>query len=149
MKTGRETRIIPVLFKKGTTEDYNTETKLAGSGIGRACALLLAKEGVSKLMVADLSLDAARNTLAECEAVATNAQFRGQIIEVDVTQEESVSHLFGEAAKAFGRIDYCVNSAGVSDKPVRRMVKVTVLTFSLLLIDWGPAGYGHRQPFIG
>ncbi|KAI1192463.1 NAD(P)-binding protein [Nemania serpens] len=104
-----------------------------GSGIGRACALLLAKEGVSKLMVADLSLDAARNTLAECEAVATNAQFRGQIIEVDVTQEESVSHLFGEAAKAFGRIDYCVNSAGIGAQQATDIASLSLAEYQRFL----------------
>lgn len=89
---------------------------LTGSGIGRACAVLLAKEGASGLVVADLAIDAARDTIAECHTVATNTQFRSKGVLVDVTREDSVRSLFGETVSAFGRIDYCVNSAGVSER---------------------------------
>ena len=88
---------------------------LAGSGIGRACAVLLAKEGASGVMVADLAIDTARDTVAECQTVATNPQFQGKAVLVDVTREDSVRRLFSEMVSAFGRIDYCVNCAGVSE----------------------------------
>jgi NAD(P)-dependent dehydrogenase (short-subunit alcohol dehydrogenase family) len=74
----------------------------------------LAKEGVPKLMIADLSIDAAKETQSECQAVATHPQFEGRVSSTDVTKEESVISLFQQTADAFGRIDYCVNSAGVS-----------------------------------
>lgn len=80
--------------------------------------MLLAKEGASAVIVADLSVDAAKDTVAECQAVATNAQFKGFAIQVDVTKEDSVVRLFGETVKEFGRIDYCVNCAGVSGKSI-------------------------------
>ena len=89
---------------------------LPGSGIGQACAILLAKEGASGIMVADILLDAARDTVSECQAVATNKSFQGKAFPVDVTQEDSVRSLFNEMTSAFGRIDYCVNCAGVSEK---------------------------------
>ena len=91
-----------------------------GSGIGRACAILLAKEGASGVIVADLDLDAAKDTIAECQTVAKNPQqFHAKAIFVDVTKEDSVRDLFSETVSAFGRIDYCVNSAGVSLKKQR------------------------------
>lgn len=93
-----------------------THLTLTGSGIGRACAVLLAKEGVSALVVADLAIDAARNTVAECHTVATNPQFRSKVVLVNVTREDSVRSLFSETISAVGRIDYCVNSAGVSER---------------------------------
>jgi NAD(P)-dependent dehydrogenase (short-subunit alcohol dehydrogenase family) len=89
----------------------------AGSGIGRACAVLLAREGASSVMVADLVVDAARDTVTECQAVATNAQFKGFATQADITKEESVVSAFEEATGHLGRIDYCVNCAGVSNKP--------------------------------
>lgn len=89
---------------------------LTGRGIGQACAILLAKEGVSGILVADMVVEAARDTISECQAVATNRQFQGKAFPVDVTQEDSVRSLFNEMTSAFGRIDYCVNCAGVSEE---------------------------------
>ena len=85
---------------------------LTGRGIGQACAILLAKEGVSGILVADMVVEAAKDTISECQAVATNRQFQGKAFPVDVTQEDSVRSLFNEMTSAFGRIDYCVNCAG-------------------------------------
>lgn len=88
----------------------------AGSGIGRACAVLLAKEGASGVVVADLDIDAARDTIAECQTTAINTQFQSRAVLVNVTQEDSVRSLFSEMVLAFGRIDYCVNCVGVSPR---------------------------------
>ena len=85
-----------------------------GSGIGKACALLFAKEGAAGVMVADLDDDASSKVAAECKAVATNAKFRVELIHVDITLEASVKHATSQTMQAFGRIDYCVNCAGVS-----------------------------------
>lgn len=40
-------------------------------------------------------------------------RFNGKVIQVDVTQEDSVVSLFNHTTEALGRIDYCINSAGV------------------------------------
>ncbi len=87
----------------------------AGSGIGRACAVLLAKEGALGLIVADITIDAAKDTIAECQSVTTNQQFQSKAILVDATQEDSVRSLFSETISTFGRLDYCVNCVGVSE----------------------------------
>ncbi|KAI1470381.1 NAD(P)-binding protein [Daldinia caldariorum] len=86
---------------------------LTGSGIGRACALLFAKEGAAGVMVADLAVDAANDVVAECKAVATNSQFQAEAIQVDITQEDSVRRLMGRMIDVFKRMDYCVNCAGI------------------------------------
>ena len=65
-------------------------------------------------MVADLDVDAGRKVAAECKAIAINAEFQGEHVQIDVTQEVSVQNATARAMQAFGRIDYCVNSAGVS-----------------------------------
>ncbi len=85
-----------------------------GSGIGKACALLFAKEGAAGVMVADLDADAGDKVAAECKAVATNVDFRVERAHVDVTLEASVKHATAQTMQVFGRIDYCVNCAGVS-----------------------------------
>jgi NAD(P)-dependent dehydrogenase (short-subunit alcohol dehydrogenase family) len=77
--------------------------------------VLLAKEGASGVMVGDLNVDAAEETIAVCQTVATHPQFQGKAVLVDVTTEDSVSSLFRETVSEFARVDYCVNCAGVSE----------------------------------
>ncbi|KAK8071473.1 NAD(P)-binding protein [Apiospora hydei] len=84
-----------------------------GGGIGRACAVLLAKEGASAIVVADIALEAAESTKTECQAAATNPHFQVTAVRIDITQEESVRRVFRDMVSAFGRIDYCVNCAGI------------------------------------
>ena len=81
----------------------------AGSGIGKATALLLAKAGAS-VVVADR--DAGR-----AEAVAgeiTAAGGKALAVAVDVADEAAVARLFDSAAEAFGGIDILVNNAGLA-----------------------------------
>jgi NAD(P)-dependent dehydrogenase (short-subunit alcohol dehydrogenase family) len=65
-------------------------------------------------MVADVNYDAARTVANETKASATHLDFRVEVVEVDVTVEKSVRNSMGRAVETFGRIDYCVNCAGVS-----------------------------------
>lgn len=64
-------------------------------------------------MIADLNLPAAQATVDECRKVATNSRFAVKAVEADVSSEESVEKLTAAMVEAFGRIDYCVNGAGV------------------------------------
>ncbi|KAI1817434.1 hypothetical protein GGS20DRAFT_591879 [Poronia punctata] len=84
-----------------------------GSGIGRACATLLAKEGAEVIVVADIVIQAAIDAVAECRRVAVNKKFRAEAFHVDVTQESSVHSLVEKTVQNFGRVDYCVNCAGI------------------------------------
>ena len=76
--------------------------------------MLLAKEGASAVMIGDLDMVAAGEVVSKCLAVATNSQFRAEAVKVDVTKEQSVRGIFERMVDVFGRVDYCVNCAGVS-----------------------------------
>lgn len=76
----------------------------AGSGIGRAVALRLARDGV-RVVAADVELKAAQETAEEAGELATAA-------EVDVRDERSVKSLVAASA-ASGSIRALVNVAGV------------------------------------
>lgn len=89
-------------------------TDYLANGIGKACALLLAKEGAAGVLVGDLDIAAAEAVAAECRTVATNKDFRAEGIQVDVTHEYSVRRMFNRMVELFERLDYCVNCAGVS-----------------------------------
>ncbi|OPB46334.1 hypothetical protein A0O28_0064550 [Trichoderma guizhouense] len=84
-----------------------------GSGIGRACALGLAKDGAKGIVIADMNLEAASRVAAECRDIATATDFRAEPLKVDVSQEESVARATKCMVETFERIDYCINCAGI------------------------------------
>ena len=56
-----------------------------GSGIGRATSLLLAKEGVRALTIADINNAHGETVKAEAEKAATNPDFKCIVLATDVT----------------------------------------------------------------
>jgi NAD(P)-dependent dehydrogenase (short-subunit alcohol dehydrogenase family) len=85
----------------------------AGSGIGRAVALALLREGYS-VALAGRRPDA----LAETAARAGAAADRALAVPTDVTNPSSVAALFAKTRKAFGRLDLLFNNAGAGAPPV-------------------------------
>jgi NAD(P)-dependent dehydrogenase (short-subunit alcohol dehydrogenase family) len=80
----------------------------AGAGLGRTCALLLAREGAA-VVVADIDLTRARATTEEIRTTGG----RATSVAADVTKEEDVVAMIGAAVDAFGRIDVLHNNAGI------------------------------------
>ena len=81
----------------------------AGSGIGRAVALALAKAGYAVVL--------AGRRLPQLEQVAREAGAGAVGMTADVTDPASVDALFARIAKDFGRLDLLFNNAGVSAPP--------------------------------
>ncbi len=77
----------------------------AGSGIGEACATLLARRG-AKVLVADVRAEAAETVAA---AVGDAARPHA----VDVTDPAACEAMVAAAVEAFGRLDVAVNNAGI------------------------------------
>jgi NAD(P)-dependent dehydrogenase (short-subunit alcohol dehydrogenase family) len=84
-----------------------------GSGIGRAVALALAKEGYS-VVVAGRRKESLEATAVE----ATRLGLDMLVVPTDVTELSSVRALFATADKAHGRLDLLFNNAGVTAPPV-------------------------------
>ncbi|MCW3054077.1 MAG: short-chain dehydrogenase/reductase [Chthonomonadales bacterium] len=80
----------------------------AGVGIGRATALLFAKEGAA-VAVADLNPTTGQETVALIEAAGGKAFF----VQADVSQAEDVQEMLRQAQSHFGRIDVLFNNAGI------------------------------------
>ncbi len=78
-----------------------------GSGIGRRTALALLSEGYA------VALAGRRAELLERTAVESGAGERVLAIPTDVTDPESVRHLFATTIETFGRLDLLFNNAGV------------------------------------
>lgn len=72
-----------------------------------------AEAGAAGVLFADVSADAAAKAADESKKFATNQAYKALSTEVDVTNVESVQKMVDLAMKEFGRIDYCINAAGV------------------------------------
>jgi 3-oxoacyl-[acyl-carrier protein] reductase len=81
----------------------------AGSGIGRATALRLAR-GRAAVAVVDIDEAGARDTVRLIEADAG----RAIPVQADVADEGDVRRMIGGARDRFGRLDILVNNAGSS-----------------------------------
>jgi 3-oxoacyl-[acyl-carrier protein] reductase len=79
----------------------------AGSGIGRATALRLARDGLS-VVVNDLRSAAAEQVAAEVAA----AGGRATAVAGDVSDENDVAAIVARAAEKFGQVNVLVNNAG-------------------------------------
>lgn len=82
----------------------------AASGIGRATALQFVADGICQVALIDISEEG----LKETATLATGKNGDAKVITViaDVSRADDVDRAVTETVKAFGRIDYSVNSAG-------------------------------------
>jgi NAD(P)-dependent dehydrogenase (short-subunit alcohol dehydrogenase family) len=81
----------------------------AASGIGRATALIFAREGAN-VVCADVNHDGARKT---ADAVATQGR-KALALQTDVTSRAQVDDMVRRAIDAFGTVQFQFNSAGAA-----------------------------------
>src|SRR5580693_10025960 len=77
----------------------------AGTGIGRACAIALAKEG-ARVVLAGRRKD-------RIEQVASAIGDSAYPIPVDVSEPGEIRRLLDETVKKFGGLNFLLNNAGV------------------------------------
>ena len=98
----------------------------AGSGIGRAAALRLAKQGFAVALVGRT-----RDKLEKVAQEITTAGGKTLAIPADVSQLEQVESMVHRAMEGFGRVDVLVNNAGVA--PVATLAKLAPQQWQELL----------------
>ena len=84
----------------------------AARGIGRAISLRLARDGAD-IVLADINLSGVESVADEVRSLGRSAIAR----QVDVTDEQQVESLFGDATRELGRVDIAVANAGSSSLP--------------------------------
>lgn len=82
----------------------------AGSGMGRAIAILYAQEG-AKVVAGDMTVETANETVKEIKANGGEAVAVG----ANVTIETDVQNLIDTAVSTYDTLDILVNNAGVMD----------------------------------
>lgn len=80
----------------------------AGSGIGRESALLFAQKG-ARVAVVDLDEKGGGKTVELIETAGGEAVF----IKTDVSKSDQVQRMVAETIRAFGRLDFAHNNAGI------------------------------------
>ncbi|WKA59393.1 glucose 1-dehydrogenase [Planococcus shenhongbingii] len=81
----------------------------AGSGLGQATAVRLAKDGVN-IAVVDVNEKGGNETVEMVKKLGHDAIF----IKADVSKAEEVKKYVDQTVEHFGRIDYFFNNAGIS-----------------------------------
>ena len=84
----------------------------AGSGIGRATSVAMARNG-AKVAVADVNEEGGRETVDAIEKAGGEAIF----VRADVTSGTDVQAMIRTTVECFGRLDCAVNNAGISGLP--------------------------------
>ncbi|MFH1008466.1 MAG: 3-oxoacyl-ACP reductase family protein [Candidatus Latescibacterota bacterium] len=100
----------------------------AGSGIGKAIALGMAKEGAD-IVIADLNEKTGAGVAEEVAALGRKSLF----IRTDVGRESDVVKMVGEAIARFGSIDILVNNAGIILS--KKMIDTTVAEWDKILTN--------------
>jgi len=80
----------------------------AGLGLGRAAALMLAREG-ARVVATDVNADAGRETAEKIIGEGAEAMFMRQ----DVSSEADWKDVIAATLRRFGKLDILVNNAGV------------------------------------
>ena len=84
----------------------------AGSGIGRATSLEMARNG-ARVVVADVDEEGGRETVDAVEKAGGEAVF----VRADVTSSADAQAMIRATVESFGRLDCAVNNAGISGLP--------------------------------
>ncbi|RDW80302.1 3-oxoacyl-[acyl-carrier-protein] reductase FabG [Coleophoma cylindrospora] len=85
----------------------------AGCGIGQDCAKSFAVEGCTGVVFADIDLGRAEAAAREGSQLLQGPQCQVLALQVDVADRASVNAMVAGTVEQFGRIDYCVHSAGI------------------------------------
>jgi len=82
----------------------------AGSGMGKAIAMLYAQEG-AKVVVSDINGDSANAVVEEIKSTGGEAI----VVVANVAKEEDIQNLIDTAVSTYGTVDVLVNNAGIMD----------------------------------
>ena len=109
----------------------------AGSGIGRALAVRLNREG-ALLALADKDEE---GLLLTSEALTEAG--RSELFTIDVSKREQVYQFAEDTVKAFGRVDGVINNAGVSSSGTVQGLTYETLQWTIDINLWGTI-YGTK-----
>jgi NAD(P)-dependent dehydrogenase (short-subunit alcohol dehydrogenase family) len=102
--------LISIQEFPGTSDQKVAIVTGGSSGIGRATAVALAKEGVKIIVAARRDKEG-----EETVQLVKGAGSDGIFVKTDVANEDHVKALVEKAVKMYGRLDYAFNNAGIAE----------------------------------
>ncbi|KAL9087244.1 MAG: hypothetical protein Q9165_006738 [Trypethelium subeluteriae] len=82
-------------------------------GIGKETGFTFAESGVKGILFADVDGAASATVAEQSKQIATNPEYKALSAKLDIADAQSVQEMVDLAVREFGRIDYCINAAGV------------------------------------
>ncbi|MBF7091435.1 SDR family oxidoreductase [Flavobacterium sp. ALJ2] len=108
------------------------------SGIGKASALAIAKEGAA-VMIADLSETS--QVVEEIKKAGGKAAY----VKCDVSKPEEVEHAVNETVRIFGRLDVALNNAGIVDRSLSHINEKTLEEWNkVIAVNLSGVFYGMK-----
>ena len=99
----------------------------ASRGIGRACALRLARDGINIVVNYNNSFDMAMEVVEQVKEIGVDAI----AVKADVSLSKEVQLLFKETMSYFGKLDILVNNVGIVDDAYVMMLSDSSIDRSL------------------
>ncbi|MEP6963098.1 MAG: 3-oxoacyl-[acyl-carrier-protein] reductase [Acidobacteriota bacterium] len=115
----------------------------ASRGIGRACALALARAG-NRVALAARDVGKLEEVAAEVRAAGAEAH----VVAIDMSSVDSIKEAIASTAKDFGRIDILVNNAGMTRDGLALRMKVEDFE-SVLRVNLTGAFFASQQVLQG
>ena len=81
-------------------------------GISQATAVSFAREGCTKIVLADRDEKGLEKTQRLINEAVGDGKAEVLAVKTDVTSAEQIDHTIQTAVRQFGRIDYAINGAG-------------------------------------
>ncbi len=115
----------------------------AASGIGRALALRLAREGIARLAISDVNAEGLDETsrLIAAAALAISPFVSTHV--VDVADFDQMQRFAGDVVAAHGRVTHLINNAGVSLAGTVEEVSIADIQWLMDINFWGTV-YGVK-----
>jgi glucose 1-dehydrogenase len=111
----------------------------ASRGIGRACAVELAREGANVAINFRSHPEEAEEVAREIRAAGAKAL----LVQADVADQEAVEQMVARAASEFGSLDFFVSNAAYSDRELMLNANMDGFRRTIDVSMWG-AFYGVR-----
>ncbi|KAH8427712.1 SDR family NAD(P)-dependent oxidoreductase [Aspergillus melleus] len=87
----------------------------SGRGIGQQAAFSLAEAGAKVVVFADINEETAKESAEESKKYASNKDYTATTFTVNVSDPKGVQEMVDFVVEKFGRLDYCVNGAGIDN----------------------------------
>ena len=80
----------------------------SSTGIGKAVAILFAKEGANVIICSNTSSEEGNKVLKEIKETGSDAIY----IQADLTKEIDIKNMFNKIKEKYGKLDILINNAG-------------------------------------